>query len=153
VEPLRSDLIIKAPRRLVWDVLANLGGVAAWNPTVDSAECLDDAPLGPGARRRCYMHPSGWVTETVGQWDHGSLVTFEVEDAPPLKSGVGRFALADHGVDTRLQAEFDYLVRLGPLGPVIDRLHVHRQLSSNWQQTIEGLRTYAEALATDRRSP
>ena len=147
MEPLRSDIIITAPRILVWDVLADLDGVAAWNPTVDRAECLGNTPLGPGARRRCYMHPSGWVTEVVGAWEHGSLITFEVEDAPPLKSGVGRFALTDHGAGTRLQAEFEYQVRLGPLGPVIDRLLVHRQLSGNWHRTIEGLRAHAEALA------
>jgi uncharacterized protein YndB with AHSA1/START domain len=147
LEPLRSDIIIEAPRRVVWGVLADLEAVAAWNPTIDRVECVGDVPLGPGARRRCYMHPSGWVTEVLGQWEHGRLITFEVEDALPLKSGVGRFVLMDHGFDTRLQAGFDYQVRLGPLGPVIDRLVVHRQLSSNWHQTIEALRSHAEALA------
>ena len=94
------------------------------------------------------MHPSGWMTETVVEWEPAELIAFSVDNAPPIKSGIARFVLSDvdDGTDaTRLRAEFSYEVRLGPLGPVIDRLIVHRQLSSAWNKTMEGLRRHVES--------
>ena len=135
----------------MWEVLSDLEGVAEWNPGIDRAECLADTRRGLGARRRCFMHPSGWMTETVTEWQSGELIAFSVEDAPPLKEGMARFMLTDHGLHTRLEASFGYQVKLGPLGPVIDRLIVHRQLHTSWRQSIEGLRNHSESLARTAR--
>ena len=66
---LRSDLLIRAPRHTVWETLADLEGVIHWNPGIDAAECISDVRRGLGARRRCYMHPSGWIVESVSEWE------------------------------------------------------------------------------------
>ncbi len=142
---MQADLVIGAPRSAVWATLTDLEGVGRWNPAIDTAECLSDQRQGLGARRRCYMHPSGWMTEVVTEWEPERAVAFTVENAPPLKTGVGRFVLSDEPAGTRLLASFDYEVRFGPLGPVIDRLIVHRQLSSAWEEGMQGLRAYLEA--------
>lgn len=145
--PLRADITIAAPRRMVWGLLADLESVAMWSPAVRAAECVSDRARGLGARRRCHMHPRGWLTETVTAWEPERFIELTIEHASPIKHGVGRFALEDHEEGTRLRAGFLYAVRLGPLGPVIDRLIVHRQLSESWDQTVEGLRAHAELLA------
>ena len=147
MEPLRTDMVIRAPRALVWETLADLEGVSTWNPAIDAAECISEVREGIGARRRCYMHPSGWMVESVTEWEPGSAIAFTIENAPPLKSGLGRFVLSDDGPGTRLHASFDYEVRFGPLGPVIDRLIVHRQLASGWEVGMMGLRQHIEELA------
>ncbi|MFW2383038.1 MAG: SRPBCC family protein [Acidimicrobiales bacterium] len=144
--PIRSDLTTPAPRHLVWGVLADLEGVSTWNPGIDSAECVSEIRNGLGARRRCYMHPSGWMVESVSEWEPETVIAFTIEDAPPLKSGLGRFVLADTASGTRLTASFDYEVRFGPLGPVIDRLIVHRQLSAAWDEGMAGLITHLDQL-------
>jgi len=144
MEQLRSDVIIQAPRRLVWAALADLEAVSEWNPTVDRAECVSRRRQGIGARRRCYMHPSGWVVESVSEWEPVDSIGFTVEDAAPLRTGIGRFVLCEDGPGTRLEATFDYEVRFGPLGPVIDRLVVRRNLSSAWSSAIAGLRDHVE---------
>ena len=56
------------------------------------------------------------------------VIAFAIENAPPIRTGLARFILSDDEAGTRLQATFDYEVRFGPLGPVIDRLIVHRQM-------------------------
>ncbi len=150
MEPLRTDMIVRAPRSLVWDALVDLEGVSTWNPSIDAAECLSEVREGLGARRRCYMHPSGWMIESVTEWEPLSAIAFEIENAPPLKTGLGRFVLRGDDAGTRLQASFDYEVRFGPLGPVIDRLVVHRQLASGWNSGMAGLREHVEALAGTR---
>jgi len=144
MQPLRVDLVIDAPRYVVWDALADIEAVVRWNPGIDDVECLSEVRSGVGARRRCYTHPTGWMTESVTEWLEGQVIVFDIEDAAPLKNGVARFELADDGGGTRLQASFEYEVKLGPLGPVIDRLIVHRRLGEAFANGIEGLREFTE---------
>ena len=148
MEPIRTDVRIRAPRELVWETLADLEGVSVWNPAIDAAECISDQRRGLGARRRCYMHPSGWMTESITEWQPREVIAFTIDNAPPIKAGVGRFMLSDEGDATRLRAGFEYEVRFGPLGPVIDRLLVHRQLSSAWNGGMSGFQRYVEELAS-----
>jgi carbon monoxide dehydrogenase subunit G len=144
MQPLRSELVINAPRHVVWDALADIEAVVKWNPGIDDVECDTDVRSGVGARRRCYTHPTGWMTESVTQWREGELIVFNIEDAAPLRNGVARFELSDEGDGTRLFASFEYDVKLGPLGPVIDRLIVHRRLGDAFDNGIEGLREFTE---------
>ena len=148
MEPIKTSLIIDAPRSAVWVALSDLEATRHWNPNVDHVECLTEKRTGLGARRRCFMHPSGWMTETVSEWEEGRVIAFTVHDAPPLKFGVGRFRLIDHGDGTLLESAFTYEVKLGPLGPVIDRLLVQNQLKSAWESSLRGLRNYVETRAT-----
>ena len=144
MEPMRTDMVIGAPRHLAWEALADLEGVSRWNPAIDTAECISDEQRGLGARRRCYMHPSGWMIESVTEWEPEQIIAFAIDNAPPIKTGLARFVLSDDEAGTRLQATFDYEVRFGPLGPVIDRLVVHRHLSSAWSDGMDGLRRHLE---------
>jgi uncharacterized protein YndB with AHSA1/START domain len=144
MEPLQIAVQINAPRYVVWDALSDIRRVVDWNPGIDDVECLSDQVSGIGARRRCFTHPTGWMTESITEWSEGSLVGFSVEDAPPLKNGVARFVLVDIDGGTEVDARFEYEVKLGPLGPVIDRLVVHRQLSSAFERGLDGLRDYTE---------
>ena len=144
MELIPNDLLIRAPRHLVWETLADLEGVSQWNPSIDAAECISEVRRGLGARRRCYMHPSGWMVESVSEWEPEEVIAFTIENAPPIKTGLARFVLSDDEAGTRLQATFDYEVRFGPLGPVIDRLVVHRHLSSAWNDGMDGLRRHLE---------
>jgi uncharacterized protein YndB with AHSA1/START domain len=145
MEPMRTDVVIGAPRHLAWETLADLEGVSRWNPAVDAAECVSDQRRGIGALRRCYMHPSGWIVESVTEWEPDLVIAFAIENATPIRTGLARFVLSDDQAGTRLQATFNYEVRFGPLGPVIDRQIVHRHLSSAWNDGMDGLRRHLEA--------
>jgi uncharacterized protein YndB with AHSA1/START domain len=144
MQRLERELVIAAPRLMVWEALSEMKTVSEWNPSIDDVECLSDQISGLGARRRCFTHPTGWMTESVTEWEEGTHVVFSVDDAPPLKNGAAVFDLSDDMDATRVDARFDYEVKLGPLGPVIDRLIVHRQLLSAWQRGLDGLREYTE---------
>lgn len=145
--PLSTDTVLRADRSLVWATLADLEGVSTWNPAIDHAECTTEIRHGLGARRRCVMHPSGEMIESVTEWVPERCIAFTVDNAPPFKWAVGRFELDDVEDGTRLAATFTYEVRYGPLGPVIDRLVVHRQLSAAWATGMAGLRHHVEHLA------
>ncbi|MEN8238136.1 MAG: SRPBCC family protein [Actinomycetota bacterium] len=145
MKPLQADVVIDAPRYVVWDALADIEAVVQWNPGIDDVECISEVRSGVGARRRCYTHPTGWMTESITEWFEGELIAFDIEDAAPLEIGVARFDLCDVGSGTRLRASFEYDVKLGPLGPVIDRLIVHNRLGDAFNRGIEGLREFTEA--------
>ncbi|MCL1592734.1 MAG: SRPBCC family protein [Actinomycetia bacterium] len=151
--PLHIETVITAPRYVVWDALADIRTVVEWNPGIDDVECLSDQVSGIGARRRCFTHPTGWMTESVVEWSVGSVVAFSVEDAPPLKNGLARIVLNDITSGTSVDAVFDYEVKLGPLGPVIDRLIVHRQLTAAFERGLNGLRDYTETQWTNADTP
>lgn len=144
MQSLRADVLIDAPRPVVWNALADIDTVVQWNPGVDDVECISDVRKGVGTRRRCFTHPTGWMTECVTEWLEGELIVFDIEDAAPLKNGVARFELSQEGNGTWLEASFEYDVKLGPLGPVIDRLIVHRRLGDSFRSGIEGLCEFTE---------
>ena len=148
MELIQTNIVIGAPRYLAWEALADLEGVSRWNPAIKAAECISDERRGLGARRRCYMHPSGWMVESVVEWEPEQVIAFAIENAPPIRTGLARFVLSDDETETRLQATFNYEVRFGPLGPVIDRLVVHRHLSSAWNDGMDGLRRHLEEQAS-----
>jgi hypothetical protein len=148
MESMRTDMVIGAPRHLTWETLADLEGVSRWNPAIDAAECISEQRQGLGARRRCYMHPSGWMVESVIEWEPEQVIAFAIENAPPIRTGLGRFVLSDDDAGTRLRASFDYGIRFGTLGPVIDRLVVHRQLSTAWNDGMSCLRRHLEDQAS-----
>jgi NAD(P)-dependent dehydrogenase (short-subunit alcohol dehydrogenase family)/uncharacterized protein YndB with AHSA1/START domain len=144
MQRLKTDLVIDAPRHMVWDALVDIEAVVTWNPGIDDVECISRMRSGVGATRRCYTHPTGWMTESVTAWVDRELIVFDIEDAAPLKNGTARYQLADERGGTRLAASFDYEVKLGPLGPVIDRLIVHKQLGTAWNGALEGLKDFTE---------
>src|SRR5262245_27422700 len=78
--------VIHKPVDEVFDVLADLGSWAEWNPTIRSSRWLDDPPHGNGARFECGLRGLGMV----GQ----ELVAFQprvqlrvVTDLKPVKGG------------------------------------------------------------------
>ena len=144
MQPLRTDLVIDAPRHIVWDALSDIEAVVMWNPGINDVECISRVRRGVGAGRRCYTHPTGWMSESVTEWVERELIVFEIQDAAPLKNGAARFLLSDEDSGTRLAATFEYEVKLGPVGPVIDRLIVHKQLSAAWNSGLEGLQDFTE---------
>lgn len=146
MQPLRTDLVIDAPRYVVWDALTDIEAVVMWNPGIDDVECISKVRRGVGATRRCYTHPTGWMSESVTEWVEGELIVFDIQDAAPLKNGTARFLLSDEDRRTQLAASFEYEVKLGPLGPVIDKLIVHKQLGAAWNSGLEGLKDFTETL-------
>ena len=144
MQPLRTDLVIDAPRHMVWDALSDIEAVVKWNPGIDDVECISKMRRGVGASRRCYTHPTGWMSESVTGWVERELSVFDIQDAAPLRNGTAQFLLSDENGGTRLEATFEYEVKLGPLGPVINRLIVHKRLSAAWNSGLEGLQDFTE---------
>ncbi len=66
-----EQIRVEAPSERVWAVLADLGGVAEWNPTVDHAVATSEASGGLGAARSA---PSEAWAPSRRRWWRGTRV-------------------------------------------------------------------------------
>lgn len=125
----------------VWDVIADLSGVAAWNPNVASATC-GSGPMGVGATRTCHMVRGGRIDEVVSGWDEGHDVQFAIGSHGGIRSADMGMTLTETAHGTQVTATVDYHLAFGPLGPVIDRLAVKRQMAQMLEDGLCGLEGY-----------
>lgn len=137
------DIEIDASPTEVWAVVADLDFVPGWNPNVVAAEC-SDGPYGVGTTRSCEFAPSGHIDEVVSAWEPERRLEFEVGRHGGIRHARMAFELTERAAATRVTASSTYELAFGPLGPVMDRLVVQRQLGRMMQRSLDGLKQHVE---------
>ena len=97
--------VINKPVEEVFDLLADLGSWAKWNPTIRSSRWVDDQPHGNGARFEWGLRGLGKVVQELGEFKphvHLRIVT----DLKPVKGG-HRMRLTGNGDATRIDHELE----------------------------------------------
>ena len=97
--------VIKKPVEEVFDLLADAGSYAKWNPTIRSSRWVDDQPHGNGARFEWGLRGLGKVVQELGEFKphvHLRIVT----DLKPVKGG-HRMRLTGNGDATRIDHELE----------------------------------------------
>ena len=135
---------ISAERPTVWAAVADLEGVADWNPNVAAAECPGNV-AGVGAVRRCSLRGGGTIDEVVSEWQDGTRLRFAIGNHGGIRSADMGFDLAEDAVGTRATAVADYHLAFGPLGPVLDRMVVRHQMTRMLDAALAGLKNTIEA--------
>ena len=140
---IETTIEISADADTVWAAIADLNGVADWNPNVAAASCSSDS-AGLGSTRTCQLAHGGQIDEVVSEWDDGRRLQFAIGSHGGIRS-------ADMGLDvtptasgTRVTATADYHLAFGPLGPVIDRIAVNRQMTRMLDSSLAGLKEHVE---------
>src|SRR5215471_9294079 len=110
--------VINKPVEEVFDLLADAGSYAKWNPTIQSSRWVDDPPHGNGARFEWGLRGLGKVVQELGEFEPPVQVRI-VTDLKPAKGG-HRFRLTANGDATRIDHELEITPRgifrlLGPL--------------------------------------
>ena len=143
---IERTIEISADRAAVWAAVADLENVAQWNPNISSVTC-DEETAGVGARRTCHLSKGGHIDEVVSQWDEGHGLAFAIGSHGGIRSADMAMALRSLGDSTRVTAVADYHLAFGPLGPVIDRVKVKRQMGRMLDSALVGLKEHVEAQA------
>ena len=145
---LTDNITIDAPRDAVWEILADFGGVAKFNPTVSASKLTSERSQGIGATRECRLRPFGVIEERAIHWHEGHSYTVEITDtragAPPVRNALGRFDVSAVNGGTEVQFTLDYDLGMGPLGPIADALLVRSQFRRVLRRTLQGLKETAE---------
>ena len=149
---IEKSVRIEAPKTRVWEILADFGGVSKFHPGLRGSHSTSAANQGVGATRHCDLAPMGSVEERIVEWREGSEYWVEIyqgEKLPPLRSAVARLKVREEGSETVVGMVFDYQLKLGPVGAVMNQLMVRREFEKAVSDILNGLKVYTE---TGRRA-
>ncbi|MFQ5435276.1 MAG: SRPBCC family protein, partial [Anaerolineae bacterium] len=104
---------------------------------------------GVGATRHCDLTLFGAsVEERITDWQAGREYAIEIFDgqkSPPFKTAVARLAVRDDGQGgTIVTGEFDYTLKYGPIGYLMDRFMVRPQFEKAFPRLLAGLKHNCE---------
>lgn len=106
---LTRAILVNAPIEKVWAVLANIGAVQDYSPSVVKSYFTSDIKEGVDASRHCDLLPKGTVEERIVDWHEGKQYSIEIYEGTEIPyTGVAHFALERDGVGTRVIEVMDY---------------------------------------------
>jgi len=140
---VERSIEILADRAAIWATIADLDNVPIWNPSIASATC-ESSPAGLGATRTCHLSRGGLIEEVVSAWDDGRRLQFAIGSHGGIRSADMGLDLVSTRDGTRVTATADYHLAFGPIGPVIDRIAVKRQMARMLEQSLAGLKEHME---------
>lgn len=140
---------INAPKAKVWAALADFGAIHRFNPTVPKSYTTNGQNSGVGAQRHCDLAMAGAsIEERVVEWVEGERMKIEIyegKNAPPFKQAFASIAVRDAGANTTIvRGAFEYSMKFGPLGLLMDLLMVKPQFGKAWGGVFAGLKHYVE---------
>ena len=150
---LKRSIQISADRHSVWTAIAALEEVTTWNPNISAVEYDSPGEPGVGTIRTCHLTDGGHIDETISVWEPGSRLQFAIGSHGGIRSADMAMELVEAPDGTSVTAVADYHVAFGPLGPVIDRIAVKRQMSRMLDTALEGLKEHVEKEVKTRKEP
>lgn len=149
---LESEIQINAPQEKVWSILANFGAVQEFAPAVAKSYYTSKHREGVGITRHCHLKPMGEVDEEVFEWDEGKGMTIRIlrgKMMPPLASNSFRYDLRTENNMTVTHYRFEYKLKFGILGALLNLFLVQPQMKKTLRGMMEGLKQSSETSPTN----
>lgn len=73
-----AEIIINAPKEVVWDTWSKFNNLDQYVPMVHKSETIGDIDYGLGHTRRCDIANDTYVEEKITAWDSGNSFSMEV---------------------------------------------------------------------------
>ena len=144
-----TDIRIDAPIEQVWEVLADIGAIGAWNPGVQESHTTSDETSGLGATRFCDLGGKNYLDEQVVEYENCKKITMRVTGTNmPFKEADIHFTLEADGDQTRVICAPDYTLKYGPMGAIMDRFYVRGTYEKGMQGLLQGLKEHVETQPT-----
>jgi len=142
------EIWIDASKNEVWAVLADFGNIYRYSPTVLQSYSSNDKPRGLGAERHVEMSFEGTSgNERIVEWHEGQKMVLELyngQNMPPWKNAVAEFSVREHNGGTMVQAAFNYDMKFGPIGALMDRFMIQPQFGETFGSQLAGLKHHVE---------
>ena len=135
---------INAPVEVVWEAIADFGGVYKWAPNVTSSYSTTEANEGVGAGRHCEVPGVGGIDEEIVDWKDGTSYKYQVENIGPIGKLVNEWSVTSDGNKSLVTTNASYRMRFGIIGAIMDRLIVRRSIRKAIAQGQSGLKGYVE---------
>ena len=141
---------VPVPQAVAWDVVTDHEAFGRIAPNLSRVHVV--AGSGTGMTRRCYdTRGRGW-SESCTLWDEGRQYRMEVDtsDYPyPLRKMQGTFGVAEGDNGTTLRMRFDYEMKYGLLGRLLERTLLPR----TFRQVCTEILDRWEEMAVERAGP
>ena len=148
MKTLSYKIDIDATPEVVWDIIADFGGVYRYSPGVKHSQTLSSHNQGLGADRICHLAPAGNIKERITEWNEGKSYTLEIyqgKGAPPVKKAYATLALEPGKNDgTVVTASLQYEMKYGPVGAAMDAALFGPFLAKGFTGLLAGMKHYAE---------
>ena len=138
---------IDSPVGAVWNVIDDFGNVHRYHPGLKHSEGINDVATGVGAERRCDFYDGNTIHEELIErvperraaqnvFDLGSL---------PLETVVGSMDLEPiDGHSTEVTMTLSFVPKYGPVGWLMAKLMMERQLRGLSEDILAGLDTHLQ---------
>ncbi len=141
----REQIQINAKAERVWEILADIGGIARWNPGVQKSWVTSKTSEGLGASRRCELDGKNYLLEDVIEWNPPQSLTMRItETNMPFKRADIHFALEERGQLTVVTVSPEYELKFGFLGSVLDSLFMRKTYAKGMRALLAGLKRQVE---------
>jgi ligand-binding SRPBCC domain-containing protein len=147
VGTIRSEVTIHAPKEKVWEALRQYGEIYRYAPSIGKSWLTSSQLEGAGASRHCDLVPMGSTLERITEWRAETGYTFTIEGGqfvPPFDNNAASYDLVDEGDKTIVKFRFDYQLKYGPLGKLMDKLVFGPQFSRGLPRILTGLKHFVE---------
>jgi len=147
---LKQAIGINAPKKAVWDVMADFGSAADWAPGMRRSALFGKATTGVGMHR-IMQHAWGFVIEEIiTHWTEGEEYSFDLARAPfPMRDVREKWVLSEDGSQTSLDITVSYGMRLGLIGALLDNVLVRFVVAREMRLGIYGLKHHVEKLSAE----
>lgn len=139
---------ITAPLDEVWAALDDFGGVAKYNPNVDSSRIVSGPATGSGATRECVLNDGGRIEEEIVEYEsrRGYTVNFTDVGDFPLETNVVDIEVSPK-TETRTSVTMTsrFEPKFGPIGWVMAKLMMKAKFLETFEEVLDGLDTYVRS--------
>ena len=142
---LTRQVLIKASKERVWEILADFGTVSNWAPTISESHITTEATRGVGAERACEHAKMGHIEERIVAWDEGSSLSYDVISGLPfpMKSLNNVWSVSDADDGAVVTLTMDFRMGLGPLG-ALPALMARPMMRKEMGVSLAGLKHHVE---------
>ena len=145
---ITREVVIKAPRQQVWDILSDFGNVYRLAPTITKSYLTSETTSGLDTTRHCDFSMMGAsVDERITGWDEGKRLQIGFDNwdnMPGMVSMSAEFTLEDEGEDTRMRTIMNYEMGMGVVGKMMNSMMVKPMNTKNWDNFVAGIRHHIE---------
>ncbi len=142
---IHGETVIDADPAAVWEVLSDFHRVDSWAPVITRVVDIGPTSRGVGAARRCQLRRLGVVDEVVVVWEEGRRLHYRVSPLGPIGDSQSSWEIDRVGErSARVELRFEYDMRFGPLGLLLETVAVRRLLTRNLPGALAALKRCVE---------
>jgi uncharacterized membrane protein len=145
ITSISSSVTIPLKRDEVWKYLKTPGDIEKFHPLIKESYMTSEKVSEDGAIRYCKMKPMGEMVEEITNWVEGfgfETVVIDGKMLPPHEFMKGRLEIKDIGGETEVIFSFNYKLKFGFIGSLLNKVIVKPQFKNAPAKYVEGVYDY-----------